>query len=126
MSAIEVTGKVTSRGQGDFTRRMTDFPYVFEEATGEKLIAGTLNVDVGRAILIREDFRIQGSRINEPEQDLLFEVCRINRSLWGYRIRPYELLTGRGGHGDHILEITCSMHIPNHFPGSEVTLEFFR
>jgi CTP-dependent riboflavin kinase len=126
VSALKVTGKVVSRGQGHFTQRMTQFPHVFEEATGEKLITGTLNVQVGKRILIREHFRIPGARIQEPEQDLLFEVCRINGLLWGYRIRPYQLLTGEGGHGDDVLEITCSTRIPNASPGSEVIVEFFR
>jgi hypothetical protein len=126
MSALKVTGKVVPRGQGHFTQRMTKFPQVFEEATGEKLFIGTLNVQVGKRILIREHFRIQGARIQEPEQDLLFEVCRIDGLLWGYRIRPYQLLTGEGGHGDDVLEITCSTRIPNASPGSEVTIEFFR
>jgi hypothetical protein len=39
------------------------------------------------------------------------EVCRID-GFWAYRIRPYNLLTGRGGNGDHILEISSSTRIP--------------
>jgi hypothetical protein len=113
MSVLKVTGKVTPCGNGHLRQRMTSFPDVFEQATGEKLIPGTLNVRVEMGIPIREHFRIQGSRIGEREQDLLFEVCRINRTLWGYRIRPYQVLTGEGGHGDHILEITCSTRIPS-------------
>jgi hypothetical protein len=126
MGVLKVTGKGTSFGQKHFTNRMTDFPDVLKEATGEELFTGTLNVDVGRGVLIREHFRIQGTRIKEPHQDLLFEVCRINGSIWGYRIRPYDVMTGAGGHGDHIIEITSSTCIPNASPGSTVTIEFFR
>jgi len=94
-----------------FSRRMTEYPKVFEKATGERLYPGTLNVNVGRPNPVREHFRIRGTEINEPEQDLLFEVCRINQ-IWAYRIRPFHLATGEGGHGDHIIEIACSQKIP--------------
>jgi hypothetical protein len=124
MSVLKVTGKVTS-GARHFTQRMTRNPSVFQEATGETLVTGTLNVRVEKDIPIREHFRILGSTIGESNQDLIFEVCRIN-GLWGYRIRPCNVVTGDGGHGDHILEITCSTCIPNAAPDSEVTIEFFR
>ncbi|MGH7710713.1 MAG: hypothetical protein ACREOG_05485 [Gemmatimonadaceae bacterium] len=86
---------------------MTKFPDVFERATGERLFPGTLNIDVGKVVPAVEHFRIRGSAIGEPMQDLLFEICRINR-MWAYRIRPYDLTSGSGGHGDHILEIAAS------------------
>jgi CTP-dependent riboflavin kinase len=98
------------KGSGDFTRRMTHFPDVFKDATGESLFPGTLNVQVHEQIKIREHFRIRGVDINEPEQDLLFEICRIN-GIWAYRIRPYNLQNGSGGHGDRILEIACSVEL---------------
>lgn len=101
---------------------MTAFAEVFRRATGEKLVKGTLNVDVGRRIPAKEHFKIRGAEIGEPEQDLLFEVCRVN-GLWGYRIRPYNLNTGGGGHGDNILEIASSHSIPI---SNEVTIELFR
>jgi|BogFormECP12_OM2_1039638.scaffolds.fasta_scaffold02054_4 hypothetical protein len=43
---LKVTGNVTAPGARDFTRRMTDYPLVFEEATGETLVTGTLNIRV--------------------------------------------------------------------------------
>ena len=43
---------------------------------------------------------------DEPEQDLLFEHCRIN-GLKAYRIRPYNIKTLNGGWGDDTLEIAC-------------------
>jgi CTP-dependent riboflavin kinase len=124
---IILKGLVCPEGQGlrHFSKRMTEYPEVFEKATGERLFPGTLNVNVGKPIRVREHFRIRGTEINEPEQDLLFEVCRINR-IWAYRIRPFQLATGEGGHGDHILEITCSQRIPNVGPGSEVEIAFLR
>jgi hypothetical protein len=42
-----------------------------------------------------------------------------------WRIRPYHLLTGGGGHGDHILEIACSEVLPNIEPGRVVEIELF-
>jgi len=113
-----------AEGMKHFSRRMTQCPEVFERATGERLYPGTLNVHVGRPIPVREYFRIRGTEINEPEQDLLFEVCRINQ-IWSYRIRPFHLVTGEGGHGDHILEIGCSHKIPNVLPGTEVEIALF-
>ncbi len=123
---IILKGSVCPDAEGlkHFSRRMTQYPEVFERATGEKLFPGTLNVNVGERIQIKEHFRIRGTEINEPEQDLLFEVCRINQ-IWGYRIRPFHLATGEGGHGDHIIEITCSQEIPNIPPGTEVEIALF-
>jgi hypothetical protein len=41
-----------------FSRRMNDYPEVFERATGERLIPGTLNVNVGVPTPVTEHFRI--------------------------------------------------------------------
>jgi CTP-dependent riboflavin kinase len=114
-----------SEGAGlkHFSRRMNQYREVFEKATGEKLFPGTLNVNVGQHIKIREHFRIYGKELNEPE-DFLFEVCCIN-GLWAYRIRPLDA-AGNGGHGDHILEICCHHEIPNVPPGTEVEIALFR
>jgi len=88
-----------AEGMKHFSRRMTQCPEVFERATGERLYPGTLNVHVGRPIPVREYFRIRGTEINEPEQDLL--------------------------HGDYIIEIACSQKIPNVPPGTEVEIALF-
>jgi CTP-dependent riboflavin kinase len=119
---IILKGRVTSAGCKHFFRRMTEYADVFEKATGERLFPGTLNVDVGQPIPVREHFRIHGKELNEPEE-FLFEVCRIN-GIWAYRIRPRGA-NGAGGHGDHIVEITSSKEIPNVHPGAEVELAFF-
>jgi CTP-dependent riboflavin kinase len=111
-----------AEGLKHFSRRMKEYPEVFERATGEQLYPGTLNVNVGEPIQIKEHFRIHGSELNEPEE-FLFEVCRINR-IWAYRIRPLGA-RGGGGHGDHILEIACSHAIPNASPGVEVEIALF-
>jgi len=107
-------------GIGDFRKRMTNFAEVFHKATGQELVKGTLNVDVGEKIPPKEHFRIAGTDIGEPEQDLLFEICRAN-GIWAYRIRPYNLRTGEGGHGDNILEIAASTMIPTD-AGVEIAL----
>lgn len=107
-------------GIGHFTIRMTKFSEIFRMATGEDLVKGTLNVDIGRNIPVKEHFRIRGADIAEPEQDLLFEICRAN-GLWAYRIRPYNLRTGEGGHGDNIIELACSKIIPTDM-GVEIAL----
>jgi hypothetical protein len=77
-----------------------------------------------KPIPIKERFRIKGIEINEPEQDLLFEICRVH-GFWAYRIRPFNLKTGSGGWGDHILEITSSNTLPN-APGTEIEISLFR
>ena len=113
-------------GVKHFTTRMSKYPEAFEKATGEKLFPGTLNVKVAEQVHIREHFRIIGAEIGEPDQDLLFEVCRINGN-WAYRIRPYNLKTGGGGHGDNVLEIACSKQIRSIElqDGDSVEIEFF-
>jgi CTP-dependent riboflavin kinase len=97
-------------GVGHFRPRIENYPDVFEAATGEKLFPGTLNLRVGRAVPPVEHFRVLGAHIGESMQDLLFEVCRIN-GIWAYRIRPLDLRTGAGGHGDDVLEIACSREL---------------
>ncbi len=121
---ILLKGQVVG-GVAHFRQRMTNFPEAFKRATGENLFPGTLNVEVKRKIPVREHFRIPGTEVNEPEQDLLFEVCRIN-GIWAYRIRPYNVNTGLGGHGDDTLEIACSQKIPNVTHGSVVEIALFR
>ena len=56
---------------------MTDYPHVFKQVTGENLVPGTLNIEVDgrKETPIKEDFRILGSSIGDPDQDLLFEKC---------------------------------------------------
>jgi hypothetical protein len=125
MSILKVTGTVTGPMKGDFKRVMDAFPDVFAEATGEKLIPGTLNVKVGAPIKIEEDFRIVASELGGGEQDLLFEKCLID-GIRAYRLRRFNPSTGEGGHGDNILEISSSTWIPNSNPGNSVTIEFFR
>ena len=111
-----------TEGLKHFSRRMTQYPEIFERATGERLYPGTLNVNVGERIPIKEHFRIHGEELNEPEE-FQFEICRIN-GLWAYRIRPLDAMGG-GGHGDDILEIACSKKIPNVGPGAEVEIALF-
>lgn len=111
-----LTGEIVD-GVGDFRQRMTLYAHVFERATGERLFPGTLNVRVREKVPAVEHFRLVGAEIGEPEQGLLFEVCRIN-GLWAYRIRPLNLIDGTGGHGDHILESrprrSCGPRWPEH------------
>jgi CTP-dependent riboflavin kinase len=123
--AVEVIlrGEVVG-GCGHFKVRMATYQEVFTRATGEHLHPGTINVNVGEEIQIREEFRIKGTDINEPDQDLLFERCRINGHA-AYRIRPYHIPTGSGGHGDHILEIACCELLHDTEHGKVVEIELF-
>lgn len=102
---------------------MTDFPGVFREATGESLYPGTLNVKIETELRIQTHFKIRDPV--DPNQDLVFEICRVN-GLWAYRIRPCNIHTKGGGHGDDTIEIACSKEVPNAGPGSTVEIEFFR
>ena len=122
---MKVTGRIAD-GIGDFRRRMTRYPHVFHRATGEHLFPGTLNLDIGYSLPCREDFRIVGVDIDEPEQDLLFERCVV-AGYRAWRIRPYQLIGG-GGHGDHILEIASVHELRPLLKGREdaVEIEFFR
>ncbi len=121
---FRVKGRVIT-GVRHFTDRMTNYPEVFKKATGEVLIPGTINIQVDKSILVKEHFRVRGIDICEPDQDLLFEICKIN-GIWAYRIRPFNLKTGAGGHGDHILEITSAERISNVSPGSIAEITLFR
>ena len=121
---IVLEGRVVE-GRKDFCTRITKYPEAFRRATGQTIVQGTVNVDVRRQIPIKEHFRIRGTEIDEAPQDLLFEVCRIN-GIWAYRIRPYNLQTGGGGWGDHVLEICCSQVIPNVETGTPVQIVLLR
>jgi hypothetical protein len=102
---------------------MTAFPDAFLRATGERLVAGTLNIEIEGPLQIKEHFRIPD--VQDSEQDLLFEICQVG-DIWAYRIRPCNRRTGGGGHGDQIIEITSSHRIPNAFEGSPIEISFFR
>lgn len=124
---LTVAGKVKN-GHGHFRQRMTKYPEVFRKATGENLYPGTLNVELDTPVPIKEEFRICGADIGEPDQDLLFEVCRIN-DIRVFRIRPFNLKTHDGGHGDHILEIAskhCLREYLSLAEGSAVEITLLR
>lgn len=123
---LTLAGKVLD-GRGDFTKRFQTYPDVFKRATGEDLFPGTLNVIVDVNVKPVAHFKILGLLIGEPNQDLWFEVCRINR-LWAYRIRPVNLLDGSGGWGDNILEIACTAKLRdlNGFDSNNVEIDLFR
>jgi CTP-dependent riboflavin kinase len=121
---VVVSGRVT-KGVGDFRKRMIAFPNAFSRATGEILFPGTLNIKVDRVIPIKENFRVLGADIGEPEQDLLFEICHVGQ-IGAYRIRPFNVKTGEGGHGDDMIEIASSQRIPNAHEGASVTITFLR
>jgi hypothetical protein len=121
---VILRGRVV-QGVKDFQKRLAraEFKAAYSKATGEGLWKGTLNVAVNRCIPVKEHFRIRGKEISEPEQDLIFEICRVNQ-IWAFRIRPYNLCTGAGGHGDNTLEIACSKEIRN--VNTDVEIELFR
>jgi CTP-dependent riboflavin kinase len=113
-------------GVGDFRVRMTQYPAAFERATGEKLFPGTLNLRVDEEVPPRHHFVLTGAEINEPSQDLWFEIVRVN-GIWAYRIRPYQLRSGGGGHGDDILEIASRAELrPILTAASQIEIELFR
>src|SRR5688500_8592776 len=105
---------------------MTTYPAIFEAATGQQLYPGTLNVKLVEKVTVKEHFRIVGASIGEPDQDLLFEICRLN-GKWAYRVRPLNLKDGSGGHGDNVIEIACSEHLKGTGlkDGDSVEVEFF-
>jgi CTP-dependent riboflavin kinase len=106
---MKVIGRIV-HGVGHFRTRMTNYPDVFARAVGEPLYPGTLNVEIDFQLRCREDFRILGLEIGEPDQDLLFERCFV-MGIRAYRIRSCQLRDGGGGHGDHIKEIASAVEL---------------
>jgi len=121
---LSITGEVIS-GVGEFRVRMSNYLEQFESVLGHPVYPGTINVLMDGELAIQEDFRIEGTSIDEPNQDLLLERCTIN-GVNAYRVRPLELDTGAGGHGDHVLEIICARYQPNCGAGEKVTVTFDR
>lgn len=120
---IILRGRVI-RGVKNFSRirlARDNFCAAYRKGTGEDLWKGTLNVEINRCIPVKEHFRIRGKEISEPEQGLLFEICRVN-GIWAFRIRPYNLCTGVGGHGDSTFEIGCSKENPSITTGVQIAL----
>lgn len=117
---------IIQSGLGHFTFRMNRHAEVFAKATGEQLFPGTLNIRVAEKVPIKEHFRILGREIGEPDQDLLFEICRVG-DKWAYRVRPFHLATGGGGHGDSVLEIACTEQLKGtgFQDGDMIDVEFF-
>jgi CTP-dependent riboflavin kinase len=106
---MRVIGRVVA-GMGAWRPRIETFPNVFAEATGVPLFPGTLNVQLDTPLPIHAEFMISGARIEEPEQDMLFESCLVN-GIISWRLRPFRPATGLGGHGDHILEIVSATQL---------------
>ena len=102
-----VTGRLVD-GLKHFRKRISTYGNEFERVVGMRLFPGTLNVQVPRAVAVHEALRLRGETIGEPDQDLLFESCIVAGQLC-YRVRPFHLQTGLGGHGDHILEIVSAV-----------------
>ena len=110
-------------GSGHWNPRLTEHQHIFEKATGETLFPGTVNVNVGRIVQIREHFRVYGHEVGHSE-DFLFEICRIN-GIWAYRVRPLDA-KGGGGAGDNVLEITCRKRLSGVQTGARVKVELLR
>jgi CTP-dependent riboflavin kinase len=106
---MRVTGRVI-HGTGAWKPRIERFPEVFIAHFGYPLFPGTLNVLIEAPLPVRAEFRIPGSEIGEPEQDMLFERCLVN-GFEAFRLRPFQPATGVGGHGDHILEIVSAQEL---------------
>ncbi len=99
------------------------------EATNiTNLHAGTLNVWVNECVAIWPEFMIEGKDLDKPNEDYLFESCKIivgGKHYAGFRVRPYHRPDGNGGNGDKCLEILAET-IPDALPGTRVTVEFVR
>jgi len=123
---LRLTGKKIVDGVGDFQKRMKKFAAEFEAVAGERLFAGTVNIEVSRNVPPVHHFKLLGARIGEPDQDLWFEICRVN-GVWAYRIRPYQRATGQGGWGDNIIEIAADRQLrPMLSKANAIVVELFR
>jgi CTP-dependent riboflavin kinase len=119
---VIVKGRVVN-GLNHFEGRVSKHREAFEKTVGHALVAGTINVEIAGAIRVKEDLRLKGEEIGARE-DYVFERCRIN-GYDAYRIRPMDQ-NGNGGHGDHILEISCAEWVPDVGIGADVEVELFR
>jgi hypothetical protein len=117
------------KNAGVFSMRLRSFKEKFAAATGiPNLHEGTLNVWFDECVAIWPEFMIDGKELDNPDQDCLFESCKIivdSRVYSGFRVRPYHRPTGGGGNGDKCMEIVAET-IPGVAPGTDVTLEFTR
>lgn len=127
-TTLSITGKV-QKNAGAFSKRISDFTQTFVHATGiPNLHAGTLNVWSDEYVAIWPDFMIKGEDLDNPDQDCLFEGCKIivdGKEYSGFRVRPFHRPTGGGGNGDKCLEIIAET-IPGVVADKMVTLEFTR
>jgi len=71
---MQVSGKVV-HGIGAWRPRIERYPEVFLAGTGQRLFPGTLNVLLESPLPIREEFRIRGVEIGEPDQDMLLSAA---------------------------------------------------
>lgn len=104
---------------------MFRFGDAFRAATGEYLYPGTLNVKLQRAIPIQPQFRIRADQTGELGQELLFEICRVNR-LWAYRMVRIRKRSGRPVRPNGLFEIVCAQKFPGILPGCKVVVELLR
>ena len=122
-----VIGKIAV-GSGQWTKRMERAGPVFNEATGETLHHGTLNIKLAEEIAIEEHFRVLGEKTGDQHENYLLEICRVD-GIWAYRVRPLGHDGVSGGWGDSVLEILCKDGLREKLgkgTGDEVTVEFFR
>lgn len=117
-------GSVTE-GDARSQSMMLQFGDAFRAATGEYLYPGTLNVKLPRAIPIQPQFRIGAEHTGELGQELLFEICRVNR-LWAYRMVRIRKRSGRPVRPNGLFEIVCAQKIPGILTGCKVIVELLR
>ena len=92
---LRVSGRL-QKGCGHFGPRMRKFAHLFQEATGERLFPGTLNVKMDRSVPFEEHFQIV-ELVGEEfgwQGPVRFEICRIDR-LWAYRIKGHLIPSSR-------------------------------
>ncbi len=125
---FRITGEVR-KNAGAFSVRIKAFKAKFVEATGiPDLHEGTLNVWAEECVAIWPQFMIEGSDLDKPNEDYLFENCKVivdGKEYDGFRVRPYHRPDGGGGNGDKCMEIIAGT-IPGVKLGMSVTLEFAR
>ena len=114
-------------GVKHFQARIGTYPTAFKFTLGFAPYPGTLNVDIGSPLKIREERRLLGAAIGEPHQDLLFEACTVAGQQC-FRVRPLDLRSGAGGHGDHIIEVVSAVRLRDLLQGTEndIAIEFSR
>lgn len=124
----EFTGEVVS-GIGHASKRMSAGSIalgLYENETGQELIPGSLNIDIGQEIDISEYSR-QIVRVDHEGEAVIYITPALVNNLPGFAVRNKRAEEGSGTHPKSIIEIISSYHLRNELKlkdGDKVIVRF--